>query len=223
MKKCLIFPVLSIMAVTSCMSTQLVRKTPLEFARQCLLPEGRIVIDSMFFTPDQTYVAKQVLIGLIDAETSKIECALFRITDTDITQALINAHRRGVVIEMVVDTGALGLEHYSTVSALESQGIPIYVYQPVELFNATNNYGKPRRYKVGNVKAFVRAYESIMHHKTLIFYNTIGGSVIAYGSLNPTNAAFNGNEELVCVRSEPTFVDKWKKHFAKLQRRCIKR
>ena len=62
-----------------------------------------------------------------------------------------------------------------------------------------------------------------MHHKTFIFYNTIGGEVAVCGSLNPTYAAFHGNEEMVIIRNNLLLVERWKKHFEKLKKRCQQR
>ena len=76
------------------------------------------IIDSFFFTPDEAYTLKQILVGLIDAEKTMIQLALFRLTDHDIAQALIDAHKRGVAIELIIDAGGVDLGHYSKVSAL---------------------------------------------------------------------------------------------------------
>ena len=168
-----------------------------------------------FFTPDEAYTLKQILVGLIDAEKTMIQLALFRLTDHDIAQALIDAHKRGVAIELIIDAGGVDLGHYSKVSALESHGITILVYQPVALFSSKQVKKKNR--------AKETTYQSIMHHKTFIFYNTIGGEVAVCGSLNPTYAAFHGNEEMVIIRNNLLLVERWKKHFEKLKKRCQQR
>ena len=139
-----------------------------------------------------------------------IKAALFRLTDNDITQAIIDAHKRGVLVEIVVDSGALNIDQYSKISVLESYSIPIFVYQSVDLLK--NKLKK---------KTKIKKYQSIMHHKTFIFSDTIGGSVIVCGSLNPTYAAFHGNEEMVIIRNNSIFFEKWNKHFEKLKKRCM--
>ncbi len=195
-----------------------VRSQCIDFAQVQLLPEDSFspdkTIDSFFFTPDEAFTLKQIIVGLIDAETAMIKLALFRLTDSDIAQALIDAHKRGVAIELLIDAGGLTLGHYSKASALESHDIPIFVYQPVSLFTSKNQKKKGKQES---------SYQSIMHHKTFIFYNTIGGSVVVCGSLNPTYAAFHGNEEMVVIRNNNELVAKWKQHFEKLKKRCHQR
>lgn len=171
---------------------------------QNLLRDG--IIDSIFFTPDQAYDIKCILLALIESEKTMIKAALFRLTDQDITQALISAHKRGVAIELVVDTGALDKKYYSKISALEAYDIPVFVYQPIALLHSN----KPTRFP----------YQSIMHHKTFLFFNTIGGSVVVCGSLNPTYAAFHGNEECVTIRNQAFFFARWQDHFERLKKRC---
>ncbi len=189
------------------------RSNCISFARDHLLSADFFnngVVDSFFFTPDQSQDLKYILVGLIDSEKKMIKAALFRLTDNDITQAIIDAHKRGVLVEIVVDSGALNIDQYSKISVLESYSIPIFVYQSVDLLK--NKLKK---------KTKIKKYQSIMHHKTFIFSDTIGGSVIVCGSLNPTYAAFHGNEEMVIIRNNSIFFEKWNKHFEKLKKRCM--
>ncbi len=192
-----------------------VRNNCKAFARDHLLSENfshNGIVDTFFFTPDQSKDLKYTLIGLIDSEKKMIKAALFRLTDSDIAEAIIDAYKRGVLVELVVDADALNIAQYSKVSALESYDIPIFVYQPIDLFR-----------KKLNKKTKVKKYQSIMHHKTFILCNTIGGSVVVSGSLNPTYAAFHGNEEMVIIRNNVVFFEKWNNHFEKLKKRCIKK
>jgi phosphatidylserine/phosphatidylglycerophosphate/cardiolipin synthase-like enzyme len=169
-------------------------------ATELLLQEHNVV-DALFFTPDDAQDVKHVLIGLIESETTYIRAALFRFTDTDIAKALIRAKERGVDVEIVIDSGGVALTHYSKVHTVASVDVPIYIYQSMCLRNITSRY------------------QSIMHHKTFIFENSIGGSVVFFGSLNPTHAAFNGNEEASQVRNAAPIVSSFKEHFEKLKHR----
>lgn len=166
-----------------------------------LLLDQSGVVDALFFTPDESVDVKQVLIGLIESEKTSIQAALFRFTDTDIAQALVRAKERGVGVELVIDSGGVSTAYYSKVHVVAASGVPLYVYQSMSLRNITSKY------------------QSIMHHKTFIFQNTIGGSVVMFGSLNPTHAAFNGNEEAVQVRNAPAIVTGFKDQIGKLKNR----
>ncbi len=170
------------------------------FAQQKLV-KNNTPIDLLFFTPDEAPTIKQLLIGLIESEKKSIKMALFRLTDKDITQALIRAKERNVVLEVVVDSGALSIAYYSKVHQLAAASIPVYVYQSMALREDAS-------------------YKSIMHQKTFLFGDTLGrGPVVVFGSLNPTHAAFNGNEEAVQVRDNPTIIDQFNNHFEKLKKR----
>ena len=58
-----------------------------------------------------------------------------------------------------------------------------------------------------------------MHHKTFIFKNSIGGEVVVFGSLNPTQAAFHGNEEALQIRNHPPLIKRFIEQFEKLKSR----
>jgi len=153
----------------------------IQFTKRTLQNNG--IIDFRFFTPDDSYTLQKVLVGLIEMEQAQIRALMFRLTNQPITDALVRAKKRGVKIELVVDSGACSLSHYSKVYTLTKVGIPLHVYQPMD------------------VTSTGKGYQSLMHQKTLIFSNTFGRQVVATGSLNYTYAAFHGNEEVVTVRN----------------------
>lgn len=161
--------------------------------------------DALFFLPDDTRRAHKIILGLIDQEQKAIRAALFRITDNAITKALIAAHKRGVFVEVVIDPGALEKGHYSKVFQLLKAGVIVYQYQTTELLPLSK---KPS------------GYQTIMHHKTFIFDRTVGNHTVAvFGSLNPTHAGFNGNEEVVAIRNAAAIVNEFKQQFEKIKNR----
>lgn len=170
-------------------------------AQQELLENS--IIDALYFTPDNADLIKYLLIGLIESEKKEISVAVYRLTDNDITQALIRAQQRGVKVEVVVDSGALSIGFYTKVHMLAGASIPVYIYQSMSLRTTTGSL----------------VYKSIMHQKTFIFSNTIGGKVVMFGSLNPTHAAFNGNEEVVQFRNAASIVSAFMNHFDTLKKR----
>ena len=175
---------------------------PTQTIHQLLALNG--TLDALFFTPDEAPQVKALLLELINHEAESIRAALFRLTDKPIVDALISAHTRGVVVELVIDSGALDTKNYSKVSLAIRSGIPVYEYQNIGLIGHEHTNSR---------------YKTIMHHKTFIFANTLGGSVVFFGSLNPTYAGFHGNEEAVQIRNNLTIVTGFARHFEKLKKR----
>lgn len=168
----------------------------IQFTQRTLKNNG--IIDRRFFTPDDSYTLQKLLVGLIDMEKTQIRALMFRLTNQPITDALVRAKKRGVKIELVIDSGALALAHYSRVHMLTKVGIPLYVYQSM----AVSSSG--------------RGYQSLMHQKTMIFSNTFGRQVVTTGSLNFTYAAFNGNEEVVSIRNNEDVFNDHLKNFSRV-------
>lgn len=167
-----------------------------QFTQRALKNNG--VIDCDFFPPKESYSLQKILVGLIEMEQTEIRALMFRLTNQPITDALVRAKKRGVKIELVVDSGALALAHYSRVHRLTQVGVPLYVFQPAP------------------VSSTGRGYQSLMHQKTLIFSNTFGRQVVATGSLNFTYAAFNGNAESVSIRNNRQHFDRHYQNFSYL-------
>ena len=62
-------------------------------------------VEGVFFVPDDP--VKKILLGLIYSERWYIKAALYQLTDPDIFDALIDAHRRGVKVEIITDKSCL--------------------------------------------------------------------------------------------------------------------
>jgi phosphatidylserine/phosphatidylglycerophosphate/cardiolipin synthase-like enzyme len=171
------------------------------FTKRTLKNNG--IIDRRFFTPDDAYALQKIVVGLIDMEKSCIRALMFRLTNQPITDALVRAKKRGVNIDIVVDSGASSLSHYSKIHMLAANGVPLYVYQPM------------------SVSGKNKGYQSLMHQKTIIFSNTFGGRVVTTGSLNYTYAAFHGNEEAVNIRNSTEVFKDHEKNFSRVQNRSF--
>lgn len=163
--------------------------------------QNNSAIDRRFFTPDDSYPLQKIIVGLIEMEQTQIRALMFRLTNQPITDALIRAKKRGVKIELVIDSGACSHSHYSKVHMLTTVDIPLYVYQPM------------------SVSSSGKGYQSLMHQKTIILSNTLGKQVVITGSLNYTYAAFNGNEEVVTIRNNKEAFQDHLKNFARVQAR----
>lgn|GEM_PF-3426080 len=173
-------------------------------------------IDLIFFAPDQGRVYKTLIRGLIQTTSPQgsIQIAAFRFTDKDLKNDLIEAHGRGVSVEIVFDPGAMTSAYYSLALSLCEAGVAVYQYIPVGLI-------APSQRSEEFLDTQRISYQAIMHHKTMLFRDTCGGGkdIVVFGSLNFTTAGFYGNEELVQVRNKPELVTAIANHFEKLKSR----
>lgn len=172
---------------------------PENYARQVLLCNGKKCISKALFSPDNGI--QKVLLGLIAEEKKNIFIAAFTLTNMEIAQALIKAHRRGVKVAVIVD-GDKMRESYSKVPLLYEAGITVYFY--------------PK-----DKKERERFYKSLMHHKFMIFERSIiDHPILVTGSYNYTRSAETSNQENVVILSDSEVVNSFKKHFEVLKGRC---
>ena len=172
-------------------------------------------IDIILFAPDNGRLYKMLIRGLIQTTSSdgSIQVAAFRFTDKEVKSDLIDAHNRGVKVEIVFDPGAMTSTFYSLAFSLCESGIAVYQYIPVGLIPLSQRINELQRI----------SYQAIMHHKTMLFKKTFGGKdIVVFGSLNFTTAGFYGNEELVQVRNKSEIVAAISEHFEKLKTRSYK-
>ncbi|MCF7899997.1 hypothetical protein K9K77_00670 [Candidatus Babeliales bacterium] len=159
-----------------------------EFASETLLRQDG-VIDSVFFTQQEKETIEKTLVGLIQSEEQRISGALFRLSNKKITQALLEAHERGVSIEIVFDAGAIGPQIFELTEA----GVPLFVYDN-------------------------KRFPALMHHKFLLFHCVLGQrSILSTGSLNLTEAGFAANAENVTMRNNNEWVTKFYAEFIRLR------
>lgn len=150
-------------------------------------------IKYVFFVPDED--VKILLLGLIHMSKpkSKIRIAIYQLTDKDIVEALIAAHKRGVILEIITDQSCIH-SRYEKITQLRRLGIPVHVYG-----------GK---------------YYSIMHNKFFVFDNTIGGKAVLFtGSANATMGGTTRNEENVWIIENKKIIDQYKNKFDTLKKK----
>ncbi len=87
------------------------------------------------------------LLKLLNSAQHRIYAAIYSLTDKKIADALLQAHQRGVSVELVTEKNTLSYKH-SKISYLANKGLKIY------LFNNKNE-------------------NALMHHKFAIIDNTI--------------------------------------------------
>ncbi len=157
-------------------------------ARALVAPNGRV--DTVLFCPQDGQLVEDILIGLIRS-SKKITGALFRLSEKNIIDELLAAHKRGIPIQIVFDSGALSAGSAS-LSSLAQAGVSLF------LFDSKKEAPKINR------------YETLMHHKFLVFQGTLGGrNIVAFGSMNVTQSGLGKNSENFAFRDEPTIVKKF--------------
>jgi phosphatidylserine/phosphatidylglycerophosphate/cardiolipin synthase-like enzyme len=152
-----------------------------------------------FFSPDDDL--QDALIQLIQQESSSIRIAIYTFTDTEIAQALIDAHQRGVNVQIIVDPSQ-GKDRYSKVSTLQAAGIKVFFYNPDYVADKRSN---------------------LMHNKFAIFGNTKKNKVRVWtGSYNFTAAARTRNQENAVLFTDTAVFEDYLKQFCCLKdERCI--
>jgi phosphatidylserine/phosphatidylglycerophosphate/cardiolipin synthase-like enzyme len=162
-----------------------------------LLVDDTNTIMKAFFSPDDRLAT--TLIDLINAEKKRIVVAIYTFTYKDIAQALVDAHHRGVQVEVVADHG-YGNDRYSKIPLLANNKIPVWSYQT----------------KSGDRDA------SLMHNKFCVFEDNILHKAIVWtGSYNFTVRATTRNQENVIVLDNRKIVDQYLEHFEILKTRCL--
>ena len=142
---------------------------------------------SVLFSPEDNI--QQALIGLINNAQRNILVQAYLLTDDRIADALIRAHKRGVNVEVLLDSQVVS-------DAKGSDGIRLY------------EAGIPVRLETRYDHA---------HNKIMIFDHDTANAAVATGSYNYTVAAQKNNaENVVIIRQSAEmirrYVDNWQKH-----------
>lgn len=179
--------------------------SPMAYAQKMLVaplqPERdpATTLKKVLFTPDQDI--KKAIIGLMDAEKESIAAAVYMFTEKDIAHAMVNAHKRGVKVELITDPSC-ALSPYCKAAVLSKHGIPVYVYTPPLGANEQGRSG------------------SLMHDKFFIFNNSMGyKKVVCTGSYNSTKSASYSNQENFLFIEDAPLADDYLKQFEVLKTR----
>lgn len=169
---------------------------------QALTPNAGSVCNQAYFSPDDN--VQQKLIDYINAEKMGVHLAIFSFTDKKIAEALYDAYKRGIQVEIIADTGCNN-DKFSKISYLKDAGIPILIYDPKK--SAHHNI----------------MLSNIMHNKFVIFDNNKDNAPLVWtGSFNFTKSAGQSNQENVIVTNDPSIIKKFKNQFAILKTRSQK-
>lgn len=121
------------------------------------------------FTPGSD--AGALIVRTIDAAQSQILVQAYSFTHRDIADALVRAHRRGIMVELVADRDQSESFESSAMQYLLRSGVPV----------------------------FLDGDHSSAHNKVIVIDHTETRSTVVTGSFNFTFAAQNRNAENVLV------------------------
>ncbi len=148
-----------------------------------------------FFTPQDNLTS--LFISMVDAEQKSIQGAMYMFTDKKIAQSLINAQKRGVDVQIIIDQ--ISMSSYGKGKFLQENNVPVYVHRTEE-FNP-----------------FTMA---LMHHKFFIFEsNKDNRSFLWTGSWNCTLRATTYNDENVILLDDEMIIKQYQNYFKKLLNR----
>lgn len=138
------------------------------------------------------------LIRSIRHEKESIRVAVYCLMHRGISKALIDAKKKGVSVEVVVDP--FSVKSRAPLKKMAEAGIPIYVWNSSPIAT-TSKLGIPRSRK------------SLMHHKFCVF----GGDKVWTGSFNFTFDAATNHRENVVVIGNAHVAEKYLKEFEDLK------
>lgn len=174
---------------------------------ECLLYNEKGQVKRALFAPDDNI--EEVLISLCDAEREKISMTAFSLTSISVANALINAKKRNVKVELVVD-GQNSESPYSKVPMLFASGIPVWLY--------------PKKTADESTSARQQAFfpkRGIMHNKFIIFKHSLNGKPLLWtGSYNFTWSANKKNQENVLIIDDFEIIKFYMFHFELIKTRC---
>lgn len=142
-----------------------------------------------------------IILSVLAQAKKNISIAAFSLTDMRIAKLLINAHKNGVQVCLILDPG--NMKHvYSKAQKLIDNGVPVWKYEP--------------SLRQGNKKG--NGYDPLMHLKWMIV-----DDVLISGSANLTNAALNGyNVETITVSRCAQYVETHRQELNDLKQYCVR-
>ncbi len=148
----------------------------------------------VYFSPKDQVADR--LVELIAKEKESIRIAIYCLTHRGIATALIQAKKRGVSVEMIVDPFSVKVR--TPLARLAKAGIPIYVWDPIQ--TPEEQAKRPR--------------SPLMHDKFCIF----GKKNVWTGSFNFTNEAHRANQENVVILDEVNVVAAFQEQFNRIKK-----
>jgi phosphatidylserine/phosphatidylglycerophosphate/cardiolipin synthase-like enzyme len=150
---------------------------------------------TVYFSPDD-HLEKR-LIELIEKEKTSIQVCIYTFTHRSIANALIEAKKRGVDVEVIVDRFSVKIQ--SPLQKLIEANIPVQVWDPDRLKRK-------------------QAHRPLMHNKFCVF----GSDTVWTGSFNFTYEASKMHQENALVLRDSALAAAYKGQFYTIKlRNCI--
>ncbi len=154
----------------------------------------------VLFSPED-HIADQ-LISLIEKEKKSIRAAVYCLMHRGICNALIDAHKRGVNVEVIVDP--YSVKSRSPVNKMGAAQIPVFVWDPPTLESKKGRKTNKRK--------------PLMHDKFCV----LGEATVWTGSFNFTFEATNSNRENVIVLESSEVARSYLEEFKRLKKQgCV--
>ena len=155
------------------------------------------------FAPDRELLKS--LIELIDNEKESVRIAADHLSNRELAAALVNAKKRGVVVEVIVDRVAARPK--LPVHGLAEAGIPIYVYDTPPPSSEKRAKARPH-----------------MHHKFCLFGNNKGkGKLLWTGTLSLSYKRSKANRENSMIFTDRETVSGYEQEFTEIKEKSCKR
>jgi phosphatidylserine/phosphatidylglycerophosphate/cardiolipin synthase-like enzyme len=151
----------------------------------------------VLFSPRDQLAEK--LISLIEKENTSIKVAIYNLMHRGIANALINAHKRGVEVVVVVDP--YSVKSRSPLKKMQEAGISLYVWNPPSIVSET---------KAGRK---IKKRPPLMHDKFCI----LGKSLVWTGSFNFTYQATTENRENALILEGSEVAARYMEEFENLK------
>ena len=152
----------------------------------------------LYFSPQDKVDAR--LIALIESEKTEIRAAVYCLTHRGIIKSLIDARKRGVNVELIVDPFTIKAK--APLRRMAQAGIAIYVWDPkpiVQVDIKEKSKKKERR--------------PLMHNKFCVF----GQNTVWTGSFNFTSEASHANQENVVVLKDADAAKRYVDEFERVK------
>lgn len=151
-----------------------------------------LAVCQAFFTPQDDLTT--LLIEMVNAEQKSIHGAMYMFTDKKIAQALINAKKRGVDVQLIIDQ--ISMASCGKGKMMQENGVIVFVHRT----DGFNPYSS-----------------ALMHHKFFIFgCNKSDKSWLWTGSWNCTLRATGHNDENVLVLDDLQVIVDYRACFDRL-------
>lgn len=143
----------------------------------------------------------QALCECIKAEKKRIVVLMYSFTSKIIADELLQAHKRKVDVIIIVNRTCV-TDRYNKVEYLASQGIPVFVYDPIFEHKKDTS--------------------ALMHNKCALFSkNKHDRSIVMTGSFNFTVSADKKNYENVLFISDTSLFKKYNDYAERLKKNCL--